>query len=227
MTPYYADDLVMLYHGDCRDVLPTLMRHDIVADVLVTDPPYGIAWRQHGGGVTGKTRGSRRHDGIVGDATTAARDWVLSRWGDKPALVFGSFRAPFPADVRQVLVYRKSPDAGLMGSVTGFRTDAEPVFLLGQWPKRNARWSSVLESRIGLQTLQAGQGHPHAKPIDVMARLIDAAPPGIVLDPFAGSGSTLVAAKTLGRKAVGIEIDERYCEMAANRLSQEVLGLPA
>lgn len=220
MKPYYHDDLVTIYHGDCRDWMPE-------ADVIVTDPPYGIGWKQHGGGISGKTRGSRRHVGIAGDTDTTARDAVLSARPDTPAAVFGSWRAAFPDNVRQVLVYQKSPDAGLMGSVTGFRTDADPIFLVGPWPVRTVRWSSVLRSRVGLQTLQAGSSHPHAKPVDVLARLIEAAPPGIILDPFMGSGSTLVAAKSLGRRAIGIEIEERYCEIAARRCSQEVLGLPA
>lgn len=224
MTPYYADDLVTLYHGDCRELLSMLGPN--VADVLVMDPPYGIGWQQHGGGVNGKTRGSKRHLGIVGDEDTSARDDVLAMTPGVRAAVFGSWRAQFPKGWRQVLVYQKSPDAGLMGSVTGFRTDAEPIFLVGPWPTRTVRWSSVLASRIGLQTLMSS-GHPHAKPVDVLSRLIDAAPEGTVYDPFAGSGSTLVAAKSLNRRSIGIEVEERYCEVAANRLRQDVLGLSA
>lgn len=221
MTPFYEDDHVTLYHARWEDVPPV----DLFFDVIVTDPPYGIGWQQHGGGVNGKTRGSRKHAGIANDEDTSSRDALLERWPNKPAAVFGSFRAPFPANVRQVLVYQKSPDAGLMGSVTGFRTDADPIFLVGPWPVRTVHSSSVLASRIGLQTLQSGASHPHAKPLDVMARLVDACPPGTVFDPFAGSGTTLVAAKAQDRRSIGIEVDERYCEVAANRLRQEVLGL--
>jgi site-specific DNA-methyltransferase (adenine-specific) len=170
-VPYYADDLVTIYHGDCRDMLA-----DIYADVIVTDPPYGISWQQHGGGVNGKTRGSRRHLGIVGDADTVVRDAVLAAFPATPAAVFGSFRAPFPAHVRQVLVYRRAADAGLMGSVTGFRRDADPIFLVGPWPVRDVRSSSVLVSRIGLQTLQSECNHPHAKPVDVLVPLIEGCP---------------------------------------------------
>lgn len=219
MTPYYDDGRCVIYHGDCREIVDSL-----AFDVVVTDPPYGIQWRQHGGGKNGRTRGSRRHHGIAGDSDTSVRDAILERIS-VPAAVFGSFRAPAPHRVKQTLVYQKTPDAGLMGSVTGFRTDAEPIYLVGPWPVREVRWSSVLPSTIGLQRLLEEGQHPHAKPRDVLVRLLDACPPGIVLDPFMGAGATLVAAKWAGRKAIGIEIEERYCEIAARRLSQEVLPL--
>lgn len=217
--PYYQHGGVTIYHGDCREVLP------VDFDVALTDPPYGIAWHQHGGGKTGKSKGMRRLPQIIGDESVALRDEVLAMFADRPALVFGSFRAPFPPDVAQVLVYQKTPDAGLVGSTTGFRRDAEPIFLLGTWPVRSAHSSSVVASRIGLQLLAKPGYHPHAKPLDVLGLLLAAMPPGTVLDPFMGSGSTLRAAKDAGRQAVGIEIEERYCEIAAKRLSQEVLNL--
>ena len=149
----------------------------------------------------------------------------------KPAVVFGSLYAPYPADVRQVLIWRKPTDAGVVGSVTGFRRDVEAIFLIGPWPRRNAQWSSVLTSRsakIGGTSSPAGRtGHPHTKPLDLMEVLIDACPPGVIADPFAGSGTTLLAAKRLGRFAIGVEIDERYCELAVRRLDQGVLPFTA
>ena len=220
MTPYYEASGITVYHGDCREVLPS-----IHCDAVLADPPYGIGWHQHGGGKTGKSRGMRRLPPIIGDNDVALRDEVLAMLRGKPALVFGSFRAPFPPGVVQVLVYQKTPDAGLVGSVTGFRRDAEPIFLLGPWPIVPARLSSVVASRIGLQVLAKPGFHPHIKPPDVLRVLLTAMPSGLVLDPFMGSGSTLVAAKSLGRRAVGIEIEERYCEIAAERLSQEVLDI--
>jgi hypothetical protein len=141
--------------------------------------------------------------------------------------VFGSFYAPHPLSARQWLVYRKPGDAGVVGSVTGWRRDVEPIFLCGSWPKRNAKWSSVLESRTslvaGANGVTARYGHPHAKPVDLMESLIVKCPPGVIADPFAGSGSTLVAAKLQGRRAIGVEIEERYCEIIAQRLAQDAL----
>lgn len=218
ITPYYADDLVQLFHGDCREIDLWL-----TADVLLTDPPYGIAWKKG----NNRKAGSRAHAGIVNDGDTAARDDILAMWGNRPAAVFGSLYAPFPPDHRQALVWRKPGDAGVVGSVTGWRRDVELVFLTGPWPRRTARWSSVLDSGArmvgGANAPAARYGHPHAKPLDLMENLVMACPPGVIADPFSGSGSTLVAAKLQGRRAIGVEMDERYCSMIASRLSQDAL----
>lgn len=219
MTPYYSDDHVTIYHGDCLDLLDS-----IEAGVLVTDPPYGISWRKG----ENRAAGSGRHGGIANDSDTAIRDAVLAWWSG-PAVVFGSLYAAYPAGLKQILIWEKPPDAGVIGSVTGWRRDIEAVFLVGPWPTVTCRSGSVLRSvipNIGTSNSPAGQtGHPHAKPVDLMRALITAAPSGLVLDPFMGSGSTLQAAKELGRRAIGIELDERYCEIAARRCAQEQLDL--
>jgi len=220
---YYSDDLVTLYHGDCREVTKWL-----AADVLVTDPPYGRGWKQ------GKLRGltcegdtSRPHEGIAGDLDTATRDAALSLWGDRMALVFGDLMLAPPVGTRLVGVYRKPEAAGMRGAIGGWRRDAEAIYVMGSWPSGFGGRSSVINTGAtnggGWQSPAGRYGHPHAKPVDVMETLIQTCPPGVIADPFAGSGSTLVAARNLGRRAIGVELEERYCERAALRLSQMVL----
>lgn len=240
MTPYYADDLVTIYHGDCREILPgakgcVCPGPDACggficnngaprADVLVTDPPYGRGWKQ--GELDKRPNG---HLGIAGDATTQTRDGVLARW-HKLAIVFGDLMLPPPIGTRQVLIYRKPPNAGTRGAMGGWRRDAEAIYLVGPWPTGLGGRTSIIATRTPSQgnpsSPQGKYDHPHAKPVDVMIELV-AATVGVILDPFMGSGSSLVAAKSLGRRAIGIEIEEKWCEMAANRCRQEVLGLGA
>jgi hypothetical protein len=221
-APYYADDLVTLYLGDCREVTGWLE-----ADVLVTDPPYGRAWKQGAGGHTRNPRGAYSHPGISGDKDTAVRDAALALWGDRLGIVFGDPLVDRPAAAKQALGYRKSAGGGTKGTFAGFLRDLELIYLTGPWPAGLNGRTSILESgarnAAGPVGVTARYGHPHAKPVDVMETLIAACPDGVIADPFAGAGSTLVAARNLGRRAVGVEIDEAYAEKTARRLSQGVL----
>lgn len=219
VTPYYQDEYCTIYHGDCREV-----RAWLDASVVVTDPPYGINWSRG----LNKVRASKAHDGIANDGDTSARDEALYLAADKPAIVFGSFYAPFPSNLRQLLVWQKPPDAGVVGSTMGYRRDAEPIFIVGPWPPRAVQWSSVIrDASTSIKAVAASTGHPHTKPLGLLRTLIARCPEGLVADPFMGSGTTLRAAKDLGRKAIGIEIEEAYCEIAAKRLAQGVLELTA
>ena len=219
MTPYYEDELVTLYHGDCREITAWLE-----ADVLVTDPPYGRNWRA-AWVRPGRTNATR----IVGDKDTTSRDRALELWGQRPAVVFGDLMLAPPGGAKLVGVYQKPPNAGIRGSVGGFRRDAEAIYLIGPWPTGLGGRSSVIATATSSQgnphSPQGKYHHPHAKPLDVMEQLIAACPPGVIADPFAGSGSTLVAARNLGRRAIGVEIEERYCEIAARRLAQQPLPI--
>lgn len=224
-TPYYQDDAVTIYHGDCREILP-----DIEADVLVTDPPYGTqftAANPRGG--YGRRRdaagGGSKHAPatpgmaawIAGDSGTATRDEILAAWGEGPAMVFGSPRLPDPpGEWSDRLVWNKTRP-GMNGGA--WRYLHETIYVRGEW----VRVSDAATSIIAAWPDQAQ--HIHAKPIKLMVQLLSAAPPGVILDPFMGSGTTLRAAKDLGRKAIGIELEERYCHIAAERMGQEVLEL--
>lgn len=216
--PYYEDDYVTLYHGDCLEVTDWL-----AADVLVTDPPYGRDWK----GTT--YNGGAGVPGIAGDKDTSTRDAVLRLWGMKrPAVAFGDLLIPTPDETRQVLIYAKPPGAGFQGAFGGFFRDAEAIYLIGAWSSLTARSTSVLRSSAPFGGFAANRyQHPHAKPIDLMERLIEASHPGVIADPFAGSGSTLVAARNLGRKAIGVELEEKYCELIVSRLSQQAFDFTA
>ena len=216
MSVYYSDEFVTLHLGDCREVLAWLE-----ADVLVMDPPYGIGWE------SGRTSHASTPlvVAVEGDADTGVRDAALKLWGNGPAMVFGSWRQPRPIGTKHRLIWHKTQ------TKPGFRTSAfypaeEEVYVLGSGfvgdPIQNV--FATDEHRDGASGLVARVGHPTPKPVSLMERLIVKCPPGVIADPFAGSGSTLVAAKQLGRKAIGVEIDEHYCEVIARRLSQGVLN---
>lgn len=222
MTVYYQDDHVTLYHGDCREITAWLQ-----ADVLVTDPPYGRDWKGGTGprNANGQGRRGRPTAAIAGDKDTSTRDSALAMWGDHPAIVYGDPLAAQPQGARQALIWHKPADSGIKGARVGFRRDVEMIYLVGPWPLTLGGESSVLTSSrwvAGPSGPAAIHGHPHSKPTDLMERLV-ALMPGVVADPFAGSGSTLAAAKALGRQSIGVELEERYCEIIARRLAQDVL----
>jgi site-specific DNA-methyltransferase (adenine-specific) len=170
MTPYYEHAGIQIWLGDCREILPTLQ-----ADLVVTDPPYGMNFRSCYRIV--------KHDAIAGDAF-------------------------LPLD--------------LINMAIAAATRAAYVF---------CRWDNLSDhefiKRIPDVIFAERTGndlHATQKPENLMRTIIHANVGDMVLDPFMGSGTTLVAAKNLGRKAIGIEIEERYCEIAAKRLSQEVFN---
>lgn len=220
MKPYYQDDAVTLYHGDCREVTEWL-----AADVLVTDPPYGIAWsKRHGDARLGTRNRLITTDVITNDRDTSARDDVLAMWGDRPSITFGSWRMPRPQGVRALLIWHK--EGAFSGPTNAaFFTNHEEIYVVGEgsWRKSAPPLRSVLTTSEHRSQASRDIGHPTPKPIGVMEALIDRCPPGVIADPFAGSGSTLLAAKALGRRAIGIEVEERYCELAASRLAQDTL----
>jgi site-specific DNA-methyltransferase (adenine-specific) len=210
MSIYYADESVTLFHGDCREVTAWLD-----ADVLVTDPPYGIDYHSN-------QRRQTLARSIAGDKDARARDDVLFYWGDRPALVFGTWRIPRPAATRALLVWDTKGALGMGAMDLPWKPAHQEIYVLGKGFK-GRRDSDVLTVAPVQSLGYNGREHPHEKPVTLMKQLIAKCPPGTVADPFAGSGSTLVAAKQLGRKAIGVELEERYCEIIAKRLAQGVL----
>jgi site-specific DNA-methyltransferase (adenine-specific) len=250
-TPYYADDMVTLYHGDCREILPAL---GVTADCIVADPPYestslewdrwpdgwlevatqasnsmwcflprrefieppfrGIEFRAAGWkfgqpGVWEKPGGS----GFAADRLKCVHEefghWYRGRWRDV-----------YHVAPRVQVGYRTK---GNSGRGTGRVSQHTGEIASATWADDGTR---IVRSVILARSMwRRGAIHPTEKPVDLLTPLITYAcpPAGLVIDPFAGSSSTLDAARCSGRRAIGIEADERYCEAAARRLQQDVL----
>lgn len=220
MIPYYEHGGITIYHGDCRDVLPTLEPVDLV----VTDPPYDVHAGK-GGGAFGN-RASLVNTGGFTDGgcdysflDAAWPGWfcfcslkqlpsLLSAAGDMPRHHLLTWCKPNPVPTCS---NKYLPDVEYI--VHGFTRGR----LFGEFKDK----ASFVVHRCGDKRTD----HPNEKPLSLLARLVRLGSKDgeTLLDPFMGSGTTLRAAKDLGRKAIGIEIEERYCEIAAKRLAQEVL----
>lgn len=205
MKPYYDHGGITIYHGDCREVLPGLPE----ADLVLTDPPYGIADVWQGGSSCGWGSASakaelRNHwDGAAPDLSHVLR--LACR-----CIVWGGNHFVLPP-ARGWLVWRKEINPALtLGDAELAWTNLNTVVRVFDHPRSKLTGSRVPE-------------HPTAKPLPLMQWCLSLSPGGLVVDPYMGGGTTLLAAKNLGRPAIGIEIEERYCEIAVKRLSQEVL----
>ena len=228
--PYYENDGITLYHGDCREILPELQAESF--DMVLTDPPYLVSYSGRWGSDWGV---------IEGDSD---QSWVLPVYRElwrtlKPDALCATFYGWPSADVFF--------DAW---SLVGFRPVSVLVLIKGRWglgyftraqheqayllAKGSPKKPQVAISDVLVWDDISQQVHPNQKPLGVISRLIStySIEDASILDPFCGSGTTLVAARNLARRVVGIEIEERYCELAARRLSQHVfnyrepVGLP-
>jgi hypothetical protein len=213
---YYHDDAVAIAHGDCRDILPHLPKVDLV----LTDPPYGI------GADKGKHRESPDRSGFY---RYAFRREYADSWDTKPS----------KDDLRYLLAC--APLVILWGGNYFCPYLPEGCWLV--WNKCNTMpsfsdcelaWSTIPRvnckmftySGNGLMAEETDRYHPTQKPVALMKWcILQAGEPQTILDPFMGSGTTLVAAQALGRKSIGIEIEEKYCRIAVERLRQKPLPL--
>jgi len=218
--PYYEEAGITIYHGDALDIATELPRTKRTTQdlSLVTDPPYGIRNKSGWGG---------KHDDcfISGDQDASTRDKLLLIIDFDRALVFGSWKVEKPNGVRQVLIWEKGGHTGMGDLSIPWKPNFEEIYVIGTGFK-GTRSTGVLHylSERECQGAVSTRNHPTEKPLALMKELVGKSP-GLILDPFMGSGTTLRAAKDLGRQAIGIEIEEKYCEIAAKRLGQEVLGL--
>lgn len=229
MTPYYIDDHVTLYHGDCLDVLPTIKAATV--DVVLTDPPYVI------GAVSSGSMSSK--SGGWGDMMNSAlwftawyREarrtlsakgamWTFLNWRTLPVVMRAAIDTDWP--IASLAVWDKQW-IGPGGSV-GLRPSYELVALLPNpgFSIADRGVADVIPHKVGSYK---PNGHPAEKPVGLAQRLLeitDMTSGSLVLDPFLGSGTTAVAAKEMGLRCIGIEAEERYCETAAKRLAQGVL----
>lgn len=204
--PYYQDESCVIFHGDCRELLPLIEPGTV--DLVLTDPPYGV----------GK----------------AEWDDELPLWwlddAARIAPVLGLMPGiknllAYPAEVGR-LKYRWTLSAHLCNGMTrgplGYGNWIPCLVFADDDTSLYRGYSDVGRITVGRD---AKPDHPSPKPYEAMRWLVSVLPGITILDPFMGSGTTLRAAKDLGRKAIGIEIEERYCEIAAKRLAQAVLPL--
>lgn len=251
MTPYYEDEWVTLYHGDMREVLPLLGENRV--DCVVTDPPYGqtsLEWDRcvpywprvvapvlapHG---SMWCFGSLR---MFMDRVPDFKGWKLAQdlvWekhngsnfhADRFRRVHEQVAHFYPAKTPWEQVYNEVPTTPDATKRTVRRKERPPHTgeIAGSTYTSQDGGPRLQRSVIQARSMHGSALHPTEKPVGVLSLLIEAScpPGGVVLDPFAGSGSTGEAARQLGRESFLVEADERYCEIAAKRLSQGVLNL--
>jgi len=228
MKPYYEQDGITIYHGDCLDVLPTLSPR-----VIVTDPPYGISDKPNTHVDTADGKRGPRGGGV--NTWHPPSDWDASINPEWCRLVcaapfvawFGHWRkrseveAAMPHPIRCEIVWAKDMH---VGPPCPLAMQYERIWIFSLEGVKPQRFETTVWSVPVIPTWEH-KHHKNQKPEALMLRLLSWVPTGEVCDPFMGSGTTLVAAKRLNRQAIGIELEEKYCEIAAKRLAQGALPM--
>ena len=203
MKPYYEDESVTIYNADCREVLPTLDKVDLV----LTDPPYGIGLE---------------YGEDVDDSQDTHFEWfatVLPLLIESGAATVFTHRQEAVRHIEgwnKLAIWNKPMSFGFARG--GWLPHWEPIFIYGNLPTKG------VPDVFNINPAKPN-GHPAPKPVELMSKIMVGFNAQTILDPFMGSGTTLRAAKDLNRKAIGIEIEERYCEIAAKRMSQLAMAL--
>jgi len=215
--PYYEDEArgIVIYYADCRYILPLLPK----VDLLLTDPPYGIGAYKTGtmgGGVLAK---QSRYDAVKWDDTPADKKIITAAITSAAnAIIWGGnyfWVPPSPC----WLVWDKDNGANNFADCELAYTTLPTAVRLFKH-----KWQGMLQQDMKNKD---DRNHPTQKPLALMKWCLGFFPKAeTVLDPFMGSGTTLVACKQLGRKCIGIELEEKYCEIAARRLAQDNLFAP-
>lgn len=237
MTPYYEDHGITIYHGDCRELLPSLES----VDVVLTDPPYSAEthekqWIAHAL-TKGKARFHTKDTGLGFDPldegtrtflavqfARLARRWVLAFCDLESIMEWRAALEHSGLEYIRTLIWDKVDSAP---QFTGDRpaNGAEAIVLAH--PKGKKRWNGGGRRNVFRHPANGEKGskpHPSTKPLPLMKELVVlfTEPGELVLDPMMGSGTTLEAARDLRLRAIGIEQEERHCEYAAQRLSQQI-----
>lgn len=221
MRPYYEDAWSTIYHGDCREVLPTLG----TVDLVLTDLPYGIGLEYDG-----YDDSPDNLDDLVESVLPTLRE--IAPCVALTTGVINQWRYPRPTWVLCWFQANAFTSTGFYGFNMW-----QPILCYGTDPylkRGRGRQQDVIRTTANLGTNGGADnppaGHPCPKPLPPWRTVLSRLSPDdtdVVLDPFMGSGTTLRAAKDYGRRAIGIEQSERYCEIAANRLGQEILDFGA
>ena len=213
MTPYYQDDSVTIYHGDSREILPSCKW-----DVLISDPPYGISlkcdYKSRG---RSKLASCKDYPDVRGDNVSFDPTWLM-KYYERPMVLWGAnYYADKLTNESGWLVWDKQRPEGIDQAACEL---AWTNVIKGVRIYRHL-WNGMMRGS------ERGESyHPTQKPVALMKWALSLKwmpSEGVVIDPYMGSGPVLRAAKDLGRRAIGIEIEEKYCEIAAKRMSQEVL----
>jgi site-specific DNA-methyltransferase (adenine-specific) len=227
---YYRDELVTLYKGDALDLLASMPDRDV--DVVLTDPPYDD--RTHSMARTNKGRGhgNRAIDfahftheaqvSLFAELGRVTKRWVVSTLPTSAAFAFDLEPPPGLRCLRVGVWLKKTPMPQISADRPGMGW--EPIVYLHRADEKPT-WNGGGKAGNYFLSSVSGTGHPTSKPLSMVSDWVRqfSNPGDLVFDPFAGSGTTLRAAKDEGRRAIGVEIDEAYCELIAKRLSQETL----
>ena len=223
-TPYYEQDGITIYHGDCRDILPLIEPGSV--DLVLTDPPYGMNLDTNYSSLAGTTKwkavkgdyAGKEYARVAGDDAPFEPALILS-FG-RPTILFGAdhYSDKLPPS-RGWIVWDKREELG-----SNMLSDAELAWTNIATPTRIYRhkWLGYMRaSEVGKHL------HPTQKPVTLMRWILGkwSNPSGLVLDPYMGSGPVARACADTGRRYIGIELEERYCEIAAKRLQQSVLPM--